>query len=198
MILERSATPTPENQGAGLAAAANLQRYMSTYDLTGLSYGVTSPDFRMVNAKGEVVKHIGVEQVLSSWECIYYRLRANFDGLVSDYVPNPPKKDVAGEEKAVYVHGKNLTGLREAGQKVLVEYADHDGQEGAMEVDLVIAADGASSTVRQILEPTVERKYAGFCGWRGTVPENEISKEAKAFYGDLAAFCQIERSYIIS
>ena len=146
-ILERSANSIPENQGAGLAAAADLCRYMSTYDLTGLPYGVTSPDFRMINAKGEVVKQIGVEQVLSSWECIYYRLRANFDGLVSDYVQNPPKKEQMGTGRAEYKYGRAVKGLNELEGKVSIEYADYDGQEGAMEVDLVVAADGSSSTV---------------------------------------------------
>ena len=171
---------------------------MSTYDLTGLPYGVTSPDFRMINAKGEVVRHIGIEQVLSSWECIYYRLRANFDGLESVYVPSPPKKGDLGEGKAEYRYGKTVTGLKELDGKVSIEYADHKGKEEAMEVDLIVAADGPSSFVRQMFEPTVERKYAGFCCWRGTIPESEIFQDTIDFFGGLATFCKIEKSYLIS
>jgi len=42
----------------------------------------------------------------------------------------------------------------------------------------VIAADGGSSIVRKLFYPAVERTYAGYVAWRGTVPEAELSESA--------------------
>lgn len=41
--------------------------------------------------------------------------------------------------------------------------------------ELVVFADGISSTGRRRLLPDVEPSYAGYVGWRGTVPENQIT-----------------------
>ena len=196
-ILERSASSIPENQGAGLAAAADLQKFMSEYDATKRPYGVPSPDFQMVNAEGKVVKKMGIAQLFSSWEAVYYRLRANFDGLKSDYCKDIPTKD--GKEGNVeYLYGSNVVDVREVGQQVAIHFKDMTGTAKTLAVDLVIAADGPSSTIRQLLEPSVQRKYAGYCGWRGILPEEQVSKEAMGVFGDLVTFCKVERSYLIS
>lgn len=62
---------------------------------------------------------------------------------------------------------------------VEVKYQDQDGKDGSLIADLVIGADGPSSTTRKILQPEVERTYAGYVAWRGTVLESEVSEEAK-------------------
>ena len=198
-ILERSVASVPENQGAGLAVGTDLQRYMSVYDVTSLPYSVESPYAQRIDTNGTVVNQIGIQQMLSSWECLYYRLRANFDGLASDYVPHPPEKDSKSRGSVRYEYGKTVEILQEDGEgKVRVEYTDPKGRTETLVVDLVIAADGASSTVRQMFEPTAERKYTGCVGWRGTILESDISQKTKDHFGDIATFCQIERSYIIS
>jgi 2,6-dihydroxypyridine 3-monooxygenase len=43
------------------------------------------------------------------------------------------------------------------------------------EADLVVAADGAASTVRGLVVPAVRPRYAGYVGWRGTVGEDCLS-----------------------
>lgn len=172
---------------------------MSTYDATGLPYSVESQDVRQVDSNGTVVKNLGMQQTLSSWECIYYRLRANFDGLCSEYVPNPPERVKETRGFATYKHGMTVQSLQESdGGKVLVEYTDQKGRNETLLVDLVVAADGANSTVRQMYEPTAKSRYTGCIGWRGTTPEIEISRETKDFFGEMTVFCQIEQSYIIS
>lgn len=197
-IIERSSTSTPETQGAGLAVAVDLRTFLERYDKTKLPYGVCSPDFRMINAEGKVVKSMGIVQTFSSWEAIYYRLRANFDGLSSDYVPSPPSKE-DGEGHAQYSFGKIVTGVhRNAAGSVVLDIKDQDGKIGSREADLVVAADGPSSTIRQLFEPESKRMYAGYCGWRGTLRETAVSSETQEFLGDLVTFCKINRSYIIS
>lgn len=41
--------------------------------------------------------------------------------------------------------------------------------------DLVVFADGITSTARRRLFPSVTRQYAGYVGWRGTVQEDQVS-----------------------
>ena len=196
-ILERSSTSTPETQGAGLAVAADLRSYLEQYDKTNLPYGVVSPDFRIVNKEGQVMKSMGIVQTFSSWEAIYFHLRANFDGLISGYVSNPPGVEDS-EGKAIYSFGKNVIGLSKSDSGVELMIEDHKGTGENKVVDLVVAADGPSSFVRQYFEPESKRMYSGVCCWRGTLPENEVSTKTQDFLGDLVTFCKMERSYLIS
>ena len=196
-IIERSSTATPETQGAGLAVAADLRAYLERYDKTKMPYGVVSPDFQMINPEGKLMKKMGIEQTFSSWEAIYYRLRANFDGLASDYISSPPAVE-GGEGQTLYSFGKTVLGLQKKDGGVILEIKDSDGKIGSKFVDLVVAADGPSSTIRQLFEPDARRMYAGYCCWRGTVSESEISKETKDFLGELVTFCKFDGGYIIS
>lgn len=83
-----------------------------------------------------------------------------------------------GQGKAVYRNGCHVKGVGEAADgdgRVEVVFTNAEGEEETLQTDLVIAADGPSSSVRQIFCPEVERTYAGYCAWRGTVPESELS-----------------------
>jgi 2,6-dihydroxypyridine 3-monooxygenase len=44
-----------------------------------------------------------------------------------------------------------------------------------VEADLVVAADGVASAVRELLLPEVRPRYAGYVGWRGTVGDDRLS-----------------------
>jgi 2-polyprenyl-6-methoxyphenol hydroxylase-like FAD-dependent oxidoreductase len=66
---------------------------------------------------------------------------------------------------------------------VEVEYEGMDGRKGALQADIVIGADGPSSTVRKLLLPEVERTYVGYVTWRGTVKESLLSDEVRTFLG---------------
>lgn len=70
--------------------------------------------------------------------------------------------------------------------KLIWKHKD-DGEQTAI-ADLVLAADGASSTIRKLLVPEVERKYVGYVAWRGTVPETELSPRAREVLIDKFTF----------
>ncbi len=109
-------------------------------------------------------------------------MRANYDGLKSDYcdVPEPDPSHGGAE----HLHDHTVTGLREEGKGVRVFWSSSKGEEGSMVADIVIGADGPSSTIRKLFEPGVQRSYAGYCALRGTVPENEASEAVRE------AFCE--------
>ena len=74
--------------------------------------------------------------------------------------------------------------VQDAGHQIKVEYESREGDVEKTKADLVIGADGPSSSLRKIFLPDVQRKYVGYVAWRGTVPESEATAVAqKAFVG---------------
>lgn len=51
------------------------------------------------------------------------------------------------------------------------------GEMREVKAELVVVADGANSTVRQLLLLEIKHVYAGYLGWRGDVDESELSAE---------------------
>jgi 2-polyprenyl-6-methoxyphenol hydroxylase-like FAD-dependent oxidoreductase len=122
---------------------------------------------------GEIIHMEDMRQNMTSWDLAYYMLRANVDGIKSEYC-EVPKNDDSGS-KITHLHGHKVTGLHEKGKKVVVRYETNEGKNGEMEADLVIGADGPSSAIRALFTPEVQRTYAGYVALRGTVREDEVS-----------------------
>ncbi|NAO28858.1 FAD-dependent oxidoreductase [Pseudomonas syringae pv. dysoxyli] len=57
------------------------------------------------------------------------------------------------------------------------------------EADLVVAADGFRSAIRQQLMPDVQLQYAGYVAWRGLVDELDLSTTSRDALFDRFAFC---------
>lgn len=179
-ILERNPTALLHNQGAGIVAGGDTLTFFKRYDRCGRKLAVSSQRRQYLNKDGDVVHREDMVQNMTSWDLTYYMLRANFDGVKSEYCDVPDPVDTDG--KVQHLHGHKVTGTKERGPKVEVIYTTNDGKEGIIEADLVVGADGPSSTVRSLFHPEVKRKYAGYVALRGTVPEDEVSpKTLEAF-----------------
>jgi len=135
-------------------------------------------------------------QKMTSWDLLYYLLRANFDRVESDYCKLP--EPIEGEGEAKYEYGHLVTGLEDITDQVEIKFKDRDGKQGRTSADLVIGADGPSSTIRKILLPEVKRQYAGYVAWRGTIPETEASPAAKEAFVEKFAFYHSKGIQILS
>ncbi|MCY1137179.1 FAD-dependent monooxygenase [Actinoplanes sp. Pm04-4] len=62
--------------------------------------------------------------------------------------------------------------------------------------DLLVFADGISSVGRRRLQPRVQPRYAGYIGWRGCVPEREVTRETADLINDALAYALIDSSHI--
>lgn len=83
----------------------------------------------------------------TNWDTLYYRLRANFDGLVGAYCKVPAAKERDG--RAVYRDGCSVHDVLDKGAEgVRVWYHDVSGLAEKIDADLVIAADGPNSKIR--------------------------------------------------
>lgn len=185
-ILERNPTPLLHNQGAGVVAGGDTQDFFHRHDATQRAIAVTSRLRHYLDLEGNVIHSEQSVQKMTSWDLLYYILMANFDRVESEYCKLP--EPIEGEGEAKYEYGHLVTGLDDRKDQVEIHFKNRDGKQGRTSADLVIGADGPSSTMRKILLPDVKRQYAGYVAWRGTIPETEASATAKEAFVEKFAF----------
>ncbi|CAD6575723.1 MAG: hypothetical protein ASARMPREDX12_007457 [Alectoria sarmentosa] len=195
-IFERNPTPLLHNQGAGVVAGGHTQDFFNKYDATRRPIAVTSKLRQYLDLQGNQIYEEGTVQKMTSWDLLYYLLRANFDGVESGYckVPEPLETDGQG----TYGYGHMVKNVKDLGEQVEIEYEDKRGEVDTTTADMVIGADGPSSTLRKILLPAVKRDYAGYVAWRGTVPEQEASPMAKETFVEKFTFYHSRGTQILS
>lgn len=177
-ILERAPTSLLHNQGAGIVAGPDARQFFDQYIRPGREIVVKSGSRHYLDHAGDILPEsvegraqysacfddrsalVGVMLTLNSvisWDLIYHLLRWRVDGLDSEYVQGLQADD---RPKVQYENGCTITNIEDAGDKgVKITWTEKDQGEKTAVSDVVIAADGASSTVRRLLEPSVQRKY---------------------------------------
>lgn len=188
-ILERNPTNLLENQGAGIVAGGDTIKFFETYDRCKRDVAIASQKRIYLNQKGDIVHEEKMKQTMTSWDLAYYLLRANYDGVDSKYLQGKDPKDWAKDSdgKVNYRYGCTVKGYEVEGDKVRVRYTTTDGSEQSVVGDLLVGADGPSSTIRKILCSDIHRSYCGYVVIRGTVPEDEATQEAKDVF--VERFC---------
>ena len=174
-ILERSPMPLLHDQGAGIVLGSETQAFFTRYDRTRREIAVTCPLRQYLNKSGEQITREDMVQRMTSWDLLYHVLRANFDGVQSEYCKVPEAEE--GDGEAMYKYGCTVEDIRDSESEVEVVLREGE-QRTILKSDICLAVDGPGSTVRAILEPQVERKYAGYVAWRGTVPQGELAEHA--------------------
>lgn len=80
-----------------------------------------------MNRNAEVEKVWKMQLFMTSWDTLFYRLRANFDGLESDYVSMSQCEPDSGVGTASYQYGCNVTGVNYSDGLVTLEYERSTG-----------------------------------------------------------------------
>ncbi|KAM3075058.1 hypothetical protein ACMFMF_005740 [Clarireedia jacksonii] len=203
-IFEQNTQSVRADLAAGITTHPQFEEYMARHDQIASPWSIHSPSVQFLGPNATVKRRINRPLQMTSWAVIYHRLRANFDGFASEFYPEPPV--VAGEKSndgsAVFDAGKqvvSVTRVHDDDEAVEITYRDlkDGGKEGTRRADLVILADGANSSVRAKLFPDVERKYVGYVAFRGTVPEAEVSEEAKKVFDPNLTYYSFKGGYII-
>ena len=185
-LLERNPASLLHNQGAGIVAGGDTLAFFQRYDKCKRDLAASSIRRQYFNENGEIIHKEDMRQNMTSWDLAYYVLRANVDGVKSRYCQVPENDE--SRSKVTHLHGHTVTRLEEKGGKVVVEYKTHEGTNGELEADLLIGADGPSSTIRSLLTPDVQRTYAGYVALRGTVRENEVTPETREAFSERFSF----------
>jgi 2-polyprenyl-6-methoxyphenol hydroxylase-like FAD-dependent oxidoreductase len=143
------------------------------------------------------MKSFPVSLRMTSWDAVYYRLRANYDGMKSPYCPEPPAVE-DNEGKGAFETGVRVLRVADHGTKVSVTCRKvATGEEYLEEADFVIAADGGNSTIRRQLHPETKREEPGYLLWRGTTPVKDVSAKVLERVDGKAVMIPMERMYIV-
>ncbi|KAL4772932.1 FAD/NAD(P)-binding domain-containing protein [Aspergillus nidulans var. acristatus] len=203
-ILEQTPTATLPSHLAGICLGPDMLSFLDCFDLAkDIPLGSLSTQIQSLDADGTKRPFLKGDRIMTSWDALYFRLRMNFDGVGKDYVASrgmvatPGQSGEVARQRAVYETGKRVVDIKDN-----IHDGDGDGEGGGrislvvqdilspdrdrtypLSADMVLGADGPSSTVRSIfLGDTVQRKYTGYVVWRGVVPESLVSKETRRIF----------------
>jgi 2,6-dihydroxypyridine 3-monooxygenase len=90
--------------------------------------------------------------------------------------------------------GHSLTGLSEQGTEVELRFAN--GESAC--ADLVVCADGISSTARRRLLGVAEPVYSGYVGWRGVVSEADLSATTFEVLADALTYGLADHTHVVA
>ena len=202
-ILERSPTALLHNQGAGVVAGSETQEFFEKYVRPGRDIAVTSQQRLYLDKQGGIVEGSvdKRQQRMTSWDLLYRFLRWRVDGMaVEEYFNDIKAIPVNSGSKAEYLNGCTVSNLEDLGvsKSIRVTWKDKSVKSQSADADLVIAADGGSSTTRRLLKPAVERKYVGYVAFRGTVPETQLSEAASTVFSEHFAFYHTQGVQILA
>lgn len=146
-----------EGRGAGIVThpelLASLRRAGVVIDDT---LGVRVQERITLDRAGVRVATHDLPQVFTAWGRLYLALRSVF----------PSER---------YHNGKHVESFTQDARGVAVRFSDGSGAQG----DLLVAADGFRSSVRQVLAPHGSPRYAGYVAWRGLVDEARLSQRVR-------------------
>lgn len=204
-IFERSPTPLLQDQGAGVVAGAHVQKFFDSYDKTRTPLTIQSQCRLYLDRNGKVIDREDKKQQMTSWDLLYHLLRTNFDGIQTTYAKVPEDDDKEG--KTSYEYGCTVTKVEppcpsnmglDFSRTVKITIQKSDGETKTEEADIVIAADGPSSSIRAQYFPDVKRTYAGYVAWRGTVPETEVPQNVAEPFIERFTFFHTEGIQILA
>jgi 2-polyprenyl-6-methoxyphenol hydroxylase-like FAD-dependent oxidoreductase len=146
-----------EGRGAGIVTHAELLVSLCHAGVTiDETLGVSVQQRITLDPGGARVASRDLPQMFTAWSRLYLALRSAFPG-----------------ER--YHNGKQLASFAQDARGVEVRFSDGSGVQG----DLLVAADGFRSSVRQVLAPDRSPRYAGYVAWRGLVDEARLSERAR-------------------
>ncbi len=173
-VYERSATEM-KSRGGGIVLQQNLIDWFREslgFDIDDVS---TRTDYlRYFGRDSEVLSNRPMVWRNTSWSTIYQRLLGVF-----------------GSER--YHRGASAVDVVQDERSASVTFADGS----VVSAELVVFADGIGSTGRAKLSPQTQPKYAGYIGWRGTVPEAELTSRTVELLRDSMSYYVGSNMHII-
>lgn len=140
------------SRGAGIGTHDALLEIMRRVGIDiDASIGIQPLSRTCFASDGSVLHEISRPRILSSWGRLY---RAPKDALPD----------------SSYHFDKSLVALEQDATAIIATFADGSAATG----DLLVGAVGLRSTVRTLLMPEVEPRYAGYVAWRGTIDESAM------------------------
>ena len=199
-IFERASSSVRESQAAGITAGPHVGKFFEEYVTNDAPWFVAARGAKILNKACKVRVYRKMSLQNTSWDVLYHRMRAIFDGLASEHDPTLPLRTSEKNDKASFRSGRRVTGVVDAEATVIVEYEDlSSGVKGSVSADLVVVAGGAGCEIRSLLLPDsdLQRPYSGYLVWRGTVHESDVSEETKRHFDQENTLFVGNQTYVI-
>jgi len=165
-----------QSRGAGIITHSSLFDTLETLGVAKQAdLGVSIFKRRAFAKDGNILDEIDFPQVASSWGRLYQLLHNRFPS--QRYHPN-----------------KLFSNFDQNANSVTAHFTDGS----AVTSDLLIAADGIRSTVRQKLEPHTKPLYAGYIAWRGLINETELTSAELTEIFPYFTFCLPDGEQVLS
>jgi 2,6-dihydroxypyridine 3-monooxygenase len=174
-VFERSPVPL-EGRGAGIVLHPVTTRYFEEHGLL---------DLGQVSSSARILRYLTREGHVLLEEPILYRFTSYatlYAALVEFF------------ERERYHLGRDLVGSEQDGDEVTARFADG----GAERFELLVGADGIRSTVRSSLFPDLRPAYAGYVGWRGTLPKDLLPDRPRRELRDVLTYHVGDRTHVLS
>src|SRR3954468_18019431 len=153
-------------RGAGIGTHDELFTVMRRLGIpVDASIGVEVAERICLDHSGRMLHRVPLPQMMTAWARVYR-----------------PLKDLFPQRR--YHFGMNLERVEQTAHEVAAFFSD--GSSACAE--LLIAADGIRSTVRENVLPEAQPKYAGYIAWRGVVDESAVSAKTHAAIFERYAF----------
>ena len=164
------------SRGAGLGTHDELFAVMRRIGLAvDPSIGVELHSRICLDKSGRIIHEVALPQLMTAWASIYR--------LLKDAFPS-----------GSYRFGMSLERIERDAGGVTAVFADGSRVTG----DLLIGADGIRSTVRELLMPEVQPRYAGYVAWRGVVDEWAVPPAIHAEIFEKYTFCLPEGEMMLA
>lgn len=197
-IFEQSAASLREDHASGISVGPHVREFCTLHRISLESISYHSPEAQIYETKHNSKRNMIYPLHVTSWKLLFKLLKDHFCEQTVSSGDISEASRPADHQTLVYELGKMVTSIneREGSMEVLFDNLT-TGHQRSIKADLVIAADGGSSSVRKLVQPDLRRPYAGFCAWRGLIPEKEISDETKAVIGEKMTLCLTPNSYLV-
>lgn len=171
--------------GIGIGLGPSAQELLSRHDRIHDLFSNSVSSLRLLTADGSVRQLAAGRRDITSWDALFHRLRALLDGQESQFCPFPPRT-LGSDGLATYSVNQRVMGVRQVGpggNRIEIDVEDRISRRlYQIEADLLVGADGWSSSLRAMYMPEVQPQYVGYMIWRGLVPETEVSPQTRALF----------------
>ena len=153
-------------RGAGIVVQPSLIGHLHALGLPTGDLGVPVLRRQMLDREGRVALTGHCPQIMAAWERVYRLLRDAFPF-------------------AHYHRGRELAAFEQTADGVIARFTDGTTAHG----EVLVAADGLRSSVRQPCLPAVVPLYAGYIAWRAILTEDSLPLPIHRDLGDAMTFC---------
>lgn len=173
-IFERSNAELQE-RGTGIVVLPITERYFTERPGGGDRVSLELTHWSYLDREGRVIASDPDRFRFSGWSTIYRALLEAFD---TDR----------------YHLDSEMVGFEQHTDGVTLHLSNGSSVEG----DLLVCADGVSSTARSILLPQVQPEYAGYVAWRAIAPEADLAPGTLEALRDAMLYQILDHSHILT